>query len=112
MCDGLITVSLVFHLQRQKGAVLAAHGIINKLIENIVSTNGLTATVAIIDAVLFASLTSSYHVTANLCLVKLYMNSLLGKSPSRLPSPTPLRCLRSTLTSASDPCPWLSTSLA
>lgn len=30
-----------------------------------------------VDAILFATLTTSYHVAVNLCLVKLYFNSLL-----------------------------------
>ncbi|CEQ42524.1 SPOSA6832_04346, partial [Sporobolomyces salmonicolor] len=75
---------MIFHLvlfsrfqEWTYGVSLWLAGILNRLIELIISTNGLTAAVALIDAVLFGVLSTSYHVTANLCLVKLYFNSLL-----------------------------------
>lgn len=53
------------------------HSVLNKIIQLTIETNGLTAVVAVIDAVLFATLTTSMHVIPNLCLIKLYFNSLL-----------------------------------
>ncbi|GAA5917174.1 hypothetical protein JCM5296_005590 [Sporobolomyces johnsonii] len=77
LCDIIITTSLVYFLAKSKTGMLQTNNILNRLIELIISTNGLTAAVALIDAVLFGVLSTSYHVTANLCLVKLYFNSLL-----------------------------------
>ncbi|KAL8279827.1 hypothetical protein RQP46_007677 [Phenoliferia psychrophenolica] len=77
VADLLITGSLVYHLNRSKQNVLQATSVCEKLIELVIQTNGLTAACAVIDAVLFATLSTSYHVTVNLCLIKLYFNSLL-----------------------------------
>ncbi|KAM0751469.1 hypothetical protein T439DRAFT_324653 [Meredithblackwellia eburnea MCA 4105] len=75
--DLIITGSLVYFLQRSKENILQTTSVCDKLIELVIQSNGLTAAVAVIDAVLFSTLSTSYHVTANLCLVKLYFNSLL-----------------------------------
>ncbi|GAA6010586.1 hypothetical protein JCM11491_002984 [Sporobolomyces phaffii] len=75
--DVIITVSLVCHLQKSKTGLLQTNSMLNRLIELIISTNSLTAVVAIIDAVLFGVSSSSWHVSVNLCLIKLYFNSLL-----------------------------------
>ncbi|GAA6060436.1 hypothetical protein JCM10212_000029 [Sporobolomyces blumeae] len=77
LADIIITASLVAYLAKSKTGLLQTNSILNRLIELIISTNGLTAAVALIDAVLFGALSSSWHVAPNLCLVKLYLNSLL-----------------------------------
>ncbi|GAA5958599.1 hypothetical protein JCM3765_006686 [Sporobolomyces pararoseus] len=75
--DVIITISLVYYLQKSKTGLLQTNSILNRLIELIISTNSLTAVVAVIDAVLFGVSSSSWHVSVNLCLIKLYFNSLL-----------------------------------
>jgi len=58
--------------------------ILNRLIELIISTNGLTAFVGIVTAILFWSLDTQWHVAANLALAKLYFNSLLVSLNARI----------------------------
>ncbi|KAI5481307.1 hypothetical protein MNV49_004929 [Pseudohyphozyma bogoriensis] len=77
VCDVLITGSLVYALINSKTGILQTNSICDRLIELVIQSNGLTAACAIVDAVLFGTLSTSYHVTVNLCLVKLYFNSLL-----------------------------------
>ncbi|GAA5976096.1 hypothetical protein JCM5350_000311 [Sporobolomyces pararoseus] len=75
--DVIITVSLVYYLQRSKTGLLQTNSILNRLIELIISTNSLTALVAVADAVVFGVSPSSWHAALNLCLCRLYFNSLL-----------------------------------
>jgi hypothetical protein len=42
---------------------------LNRLIELIISTNSLTAVVAVIDAILFGVSSSSWHVSVRLLLI-------------------------------------------
>jgi len=58
--------------------------ILNRLIELIISTNGLTAFVGVVTAILFWSLDTQWHVAANLALPKLYFNSLLVSLNARI----------------------------
>jgi len=66
-----------FAVLKPHADLLPRYSVLNKIIQLTVETNGLTAAVAVIDAVLFATLTTSWHVLPNLCLIKLYFNSLL-----------------------------------
>ncbi|GAA5829315.1 hypothetical protein JCM5353_004038 [Sporobolomyces roseus] len=75
--DLVITGALVYYLNKSKTGLLQTNSILNRLIELIISTNGLTAAMALIDAVLFGVLSTSWHVAVNLTLIKLYFNSLL-----------------------------------
>ncbi|GAA5875198.1 hypothetical protein JCM16303_005042 [Sporobolomyces ruberrimus] len=84
LTDVIITATLVYHLNKSKTGLLHTNSILNRLIELIVSTNGLTATVAIVDAILFGSISESWHVTCNLALPKLYFNSLLVSLNARV----------------------------
>ncbi|GAA5930028.1 DUF6534 domain-containing protein [Sporobolomyces koalae] len=77
LADVIITVSLVYYLNKSKTGLLQTNSILNRLIELCISTNSLTAAVAVIDAVLFSTLTTSWHVAVNLTLIRLYFNSLL-----------------------------------
>ncbi|GAA5842207.1 hypothetical protein JCM3766R1_005065 [Sporobolomyces carnicolor] len=75
--DVIITVSLVYHLQKSKTGLLQTNSMLNRLISYIIQTNSITACFAVIDAVLFGASSSSWHAAINLCLLKLYFNSLL-----------------------------------
>ncbi|GAA5907017.1 DUF6534 domain-containing protein [Sporobolomyces salmoneus] len=77
LADVIITVSLVYYLQKSKTGLLQTNSMLNRLIELIISTNSLTAVIAVVDAILFGVSSSSWHVSVNLCLIKLYFNSLL-----------------------------------
>ncbi|GAA5890959.1 hypothetical protein JCM5296_001243 [Sporobolomyces johnsonii] len=77
--DIIITVSMVKYL---RGATRREHqfgfSALGRILINTVETNALTMCVAILDAILFITMSSqSWHVIANLCLVKLYFNGLL-----------------------------------
>ncbi len=55
-----------------------------KILTHTIETNGLTFAVALVDAILFAAYpNASWHVIPNLCLVKLYFNSMLVSLNSR-----------------------------
>ncbi|GAA5874973.1 hypothetical protein JCM16303_004965 [Sporobolomyces ruberrimus] len=82
--DVLITASLVYYLKKSKTGLLQTNSILNRLIEMTVSTNGITCSVAILDAVLFGSMNNSAHVAPNLILPKLYYNSLLVSLNARI----------------------------
>ncbi|GAA5833085.1 hypothetical protein JCM3766R1_001386 [Sporobolomyces carnicolor] len=82
--DVLITASLVYYLSDSKTGFTGTNSIINRIIELTVSTNGITCAVAVIDAILFGSMNNSFHVLPNLCLPKLYFNSLLVSLNARI----------------------------
>ncbi|GAA5901551.1 DUF6534 domain-containing protein [Sporobolomyces salmoneus] len=82
--DVLITASLVFYLSSSKTGLNGTNSILNRIIELTVSTNGLTCSVAILDAILFATMDNSAHVSPNLALPKLYFNSLLVSLNARV----------------------------
>ncbi|GAA5967485.1 hypothetical protein JCM3765_004684 [Sporobolomyces pararoseus] len=83
--DILITASLVFYLRGSKTGLNGTNSILNRIIELTIGTNGLTCTVAILDVVLFAALPdSTAHAAPNLCLPKLYFNSLLVSLNARI----------------------------
>ncbi|GAA6010642.1 hypothetical protein JCM11491_003007 [Sporobolomyces phaffii] len=83
--DILITCSLVFYLSKSKeGGIKTTNSILNRLIELTVSTNGITCSVAILDAILFGSRSDSSHVAPNLILPKLYYTSLLVSLNARV----------------------------
>jgi hypothetical protein len=58
--DVIITVTLVYQLQKSKTGLLQTNSVLNRLIELIISTNSLTALIAVIDAVLFGVSSSSW----------------------------------------------------
>ncbi|ORY62725.1 hypothetical protein BCR35DRAFT_334869 [Leucosporidium creatinivorum] len=82
--DVLITGSLIYYLQQSQSQFVATNNIIDKLVENVISTNGFTALIAVIDTILFAASSESWHVIPQLCLVKLYFNSLLVSLNARI----------------------------
>ncbi|GAA5845770.1 hypothetical protein JCM3766R1_000311 [Sporobolomyces carnicolor] len=102
--DAVITGSLVYYLAKSKSGglhstnsqVAVAHSciclelikrsprfstricrIINKLIELLVSTNGLTVLVGFVTGLLFWTIDAPYHIGLNLTLAKFYTSSLL-----------------------------------
>ena len=58
--------------------------ILNRLIELIVSTNGLTCACTIVSGILFWALPSSWHVVPNLINSKLYLSALLVSLNARV----------------------------
>lgn len=84
--DVLITGALVYYLHKSGSTFVITSSIVDKIISNVISTNGLTACVALGDTILFAALDTSEHVIPQLCLVKLYFNSLLVSRESLFPA--------------------------
>ncbi|KAM0749903.1 hypothetical protein T439DRAFT_381452 [Meredithblackwellia eburnea MCA 4105] len=85
--DVLITSSMFWALREarsQNGSEFQrTSSLIDTIIRNTIETNGLTTLFAIIDAILFGASSQAWHVIPNLCLVKLYYNSLLVSLNSR-----------------------------
>ncbi|GAA5952567.1 hypothetical protein JCM3765_002208 [Sporobolomyces pararoseus] len=84
LADIIITATLVFHLKKSKTGMANTNSILDKLIELVISTNGATSIVALVDAIVFGLRPEAYHVIFNLCLPKLYGNSLLVSLNARV----------------------------
>jgi len=84
-CDTLVTASLVFLLARNRASssIETTNNMIDKLMRLTIETNGLTLAFALLDVILFATRSDAAHVAPNLCLIKLYLNSLLVSLNSR-----------------------------
>ncbi|GAA5822549.1 hypothetical protein JCM5353_005477 [Sporobolomyces roseus] len=82
--DALITISLVYYLKKSQTGLLHTNSILNRLIEMIVSTNGLTAACTIVSGILFWALSGSWHVIPNLINSKLYLSALLVSLNARI----------------------------
>ncbi|GAA5976164.1 hypothetical protein JCM5350_000335 [Sporobolomyces pararoseus] len=78
------SATLVFHLKNSKTGMANTNSILDKLIELVISTNGATSIVALVDAIVFGLRPEAYHVIFNLCLPKLYVNSLLVSLNARV----------------------------
>ncbi|KAI5481306.1 hypothetical protein MNV49_004928 [Pseudohyphozyma bogoriensis] len=81
--DLIVTGALVVFLRRAKADFQRSNTVLDHIIRNTIENNGLSLVVALINAVLFATLSTSWHVAANLTLTKLYFNSLLVSLNSR-----------------------------
>lgn len=80
----------MYYLKQSQSHFVTTNNIIDTLVSNVVSTNGVTAIVAIVDTILFAASSTSWHVLPQLCLVKLYFNSLLVSREFHFPLPASL----------------------
>ena len=67
----------VHFLKSDTKHILISVSSIDQIIIFTCETNALTLTVAIVDAVVFTALASAWHITINVMLVKLYINSAL-----------------------------------
>ncbi|GAA5907184.1 DUF6534 domain-containing protein [Sporobolomyces salmoneus] len=83
--DATITASLVYYLARSKnGGIHSTNNLINKLIELIVSTNGLSVLTGLVTAILFWTLKAPWHIATNAMLNYVYTLSLLVSLNARL----------------------------
>ncbi|KAK1231095.1 hypothetical protein PQX77_005797 [Marasmius sp. AFHP31] len=84
VCDTIIAVSMTFYLVKASSSLKSNH-IIRRLIRLVIETGSLTATVAIVDAILFVGLRKyPYHMLPSRCLAKLYANTLMVILNSRV----------------------------
>ncbi|KAN0066480.1 hypothetical protein ACQY0O_000574 [Thecaphora frezii] len=82
--DVIITMSLVWTLQKARTGFAATDDIITKLIRTTLQTGLLTTTFATVDIVLFLASSTSLHLVFNLPLAKLYVNTLLSTLNARV----------------------------
>ncbi|EKM51210.1 uncharacterized protein PHACADRAFT_200032 [Phanerochaete carnosa HHB-10118-sp] len=83
VCDTTIAVALTWHLRRYKTGFQRTDDILNKIVLHTFSTGAITAIWAIIDLILFLSISTGIHLIFNLPLAKLYTNSLMSSLNSR-----------------------------
>ncbi|KAF9460010.1 hypothetical protein BDZ94DRAFT_1311874 [Collybia nuda] len=85
VCDIIIALFMIYFLSRRATGFSDTQAMITKIMRLTVETGSLTATVAIIDVVLFIAFKSrNYHVAPALILGKLYSNTLVTSLNSRL----------------------------
>ncbi|KAF9461106.1 hypothetical protein BDZ94DRAFT_858982 [Collybia nuda] len=85
VCDIIIAVFMVFFLSRRATGFKATQTLITKVMRLTIETGSLTATVAIIDVILFLAFPeSNFHVAPAFILGKLYSNTLVTTLNSRL----------------------------
>lgn len=63
--DVVITISIIFYLRQSKNRAVETDDVLQKIERIVLETNSLTGVMAIIHAVLFATLSTTYHVIAN-----------------------------------------------
>ncbi|KIJ36603.1 hypothetical protein M422DRAFT_34164 [Sphaerobolus stellatus SS14] len=86
-CDFIIALSMTYYVRisRKETHFKRTNAIINRLIRLTIETGSLTATVAIIDIILYLVFPhQDYHTAPALTLAKLYSNTLLVIFNSRL----------------------------
>ncbi|TFK50160.1 hypothetical protein OE88DRAFT_1736428 [Heliocybe sulcata] len=81
--DCLITFTLTFYLRRSRTGFAVTDHIVTRIIRLTVQTGMLTALWAVLDLVLYLSISSPVHLIFNLALPKLYTNSLLSTLNAR-----------------------------
>ncbi|KAK7464990.1 hypothetical protein VKT23_006199 [Stygiomarasmius scandens] len=86
--DVLIAVAMTYYLVKSDKGLKRTHAVIRKLIRLTIETGSATATVAIIDCVLFLTVRKyPYHTVPARCLGKLYSNTLMAILNSRMRIP-------------------------
>ncbi|KAG7100218.1 hypothetical protein E1B28_001993 [Marasmius oreades] len=77
LCDTIIAVAMTAYLFKASSG-FRGNAMITRLVRLIIETGTLTASVAIIDAVLFISVQKyPFHMIPSRCLAKLYSNTLM-----------------------------------
>ncbi|KZT27244.1 hypothetical protein NEOLEDRAFT_1177017 [Neolentinus lepideus HHB14362 ss-1] len=84
LVDCLITFTLTFHLKQSRTGFAITDDLITRIIRLTVQTGMLTALWAVLDLILYLSLSSPVHLIFNLALPKLYTNSLLSTLNARM----------------------------
>ncbi|TFK62390.1 hypothetical protein BDN72DRAFT_827539 [Pluteus cervinus] len=83
-CDLTIAVVMTYYLSRYKSNVRKTKALLRKLMRLTLETGSLTASVALIDVVLFMTVRGKYlYVTPSIILAKLYSNTTLAILNSR-----------------------------
>ncbi|KAI0768342.1 hypothetical protein BD413DRAFT_614651 [Trametes elegans] len=84
LADIVIAVTMTFLLLRTKTGFRRSDSLVNKLVRLAIESGTITASVAIVDVVMFAALPQTlYHECPALALAKLYANMLLTSLNNR-----------------------------
>ncbi|CAO1631380.1 unnamed protein product [Sympodiomycopsis kandeliae] len=83
LADLIITVALVWTLNKSRTGFTATDDVITRLIRGTIQTGMATTVFAITDLILFVASTTTLHLVFNLPLAKLYVNSLLSTLNAR-----------------------------
>lgn len=83
LADMIITVALVWTLQKSRTGFTATDDVITRLIRGTIQTGMATTVFAVTDLILFCASTTTLHLVFNLPLAKLYVNSLLSTLNAR-----------------------------
>lgn len=83
LADMIITVALVWTLQKSRTGFAATDDIITRLIRGTLQTGAATTVFAVTDLITFCVSTTTLHLVFNLPLAKLYVNSLLSTLNAR-----------------------------
>ncbi|KAF9258139.1 hypothetical protein L218DRAFT_820606, partial [Marasmius fiardii PR-910] len=84
VCDTIIATAMIYYLVRSTSS-LRQNVVITRLVRLVIETGSLTASVAIIDAVLFIAVQKyPFHMIPARCLAKLYSNTLMVILNSRM----------------------------
>ncbi|PFH47148.1 hypothetical protein AMATHDRAFT_68360 [Amanita thiersii Skay4041] len=78
VCDALIAFCMIYYLSKSRTGFRATNELLVKLIRITVETGLITATVAVVDLIMFLAFEkANYHAVPAMVLSKLYSNSLL-----------------------------------
>jgi len=83
VADVCITVSLTYHLRKNKTGFAVTDDVVNRIIRLIVQTGAVTSVCATVDLIVFLVDTTGTHLIFNVPLSKLYTNSLMSSLNSR-----------------------------
>ncbi|KAK1222345.1 hypothetical protein PQX77_014823 [Marasmius sp. AFHP31] len=84
-CDILVALSMTYVLSKYNGGFTETRNRVNRIIRLTMETGSLTALFTLLHLILFVVVPSkNYHMTPDICLAKLYSNSLLVAFNSRI----------------------------
>ncbi|KAF9039538.1 hypothetical protein BDZ89DRAFT_945376, partial [Hymenopellis radicata] len=84
-CDVVIAIAMTHHLVSADTGFKSTHLILTKIIRLVVETGSVTASVAVLDLILFLVFPhATYHTVPAQCLAKIYSNAVLVLFNSRI----------------------------
>lgn len=83
VCDTTITISLTWHLRKNKTGFQGTDDILNKITRNTMQNGLITSLWAITDLIVYLVVPTGLHLAFNLPLAKLYTNSLMSSLNAR-----------------------------
>ncbi|KAF9022352.1 hypothetical protein BDZ89DRAFT_1070745 [Hymenopellis radicata] len=81
--DLIIALALTYYLRKHKGRFQASDKVLDKIIRMTVQNGLLTAVTAVVDVIMYFTVTTPYHIVFTFILPKLYANTVLSSLNSR-----------------------------